>query len=123
MCTVISLRGFSRNPGIKEQSVHENLPLHGFAKFYEPENQIRKKGIVRSFPFSLFAVCTVENRKHYIFCLDVKMIVKVLYINVLLDSFSKLFGPQYRIRKKEILIYFLFPYSQFVWLRFGNLHH
>ena len=41
------------------------------------------------------------------------MFMNALYANVLLHRFAKLYGLGYRIRKKEMLIHFLFPYSQF----------
>ena len=41
-----------------------------------------EKGYAYLFPFSLFAVCTVESRKPVALCLDVEMIMNALYANV-----------------------------------------
>ena len=51
------------------------------------------------------------------------MIVNALYEHILLRSVAKFYGLQNRIRKKEILIRFLYPHSQFVALRFENQYH
>lgn len=66
---------------------------------------------------------TVDNRNPISLSLEVKIIVNTLYTNAPVDSFAKLYEPQNRIIKKEILIHFMFPYSQFVPLSFGNLQH
>ena len=42
----------------------------------------KEKGNFDSFPFPLFAVCTVEIRKPIALCLDVKVIMNALYANV-----------------------------------------
>ena len=41
------------------------------------------------------------------------MFTNALYTNVLLHRFAKFYGLENRIRKKEMLVHFLFPYSQF----------
>ena len=48
-------------------------------RFSTEQTANKEKGNVRSFPFSLFAVCTVENRKPISLCLEVKVIMVALY--------------------------------------------
>ena len=45
-------------------------------RFSTEQTANKEKGIV---PFSLFAVCTVENRKPISLCLEVKVIMVALY--------------------------------------------
>ena len=82
-------------------ALYMNVLLDSFAKFYGPRNRIRKKGKFDSFPFSLFIICTVEILISTPLCLEVKVIMNVLYTNLLLHSFAKFYEPETRIKKKK----------------------
>ena len=55
-------------------------------------------------------------------CLEIKVMLNVLYANLLLHSFAKFYEPENQIRKKELNVQFLFPFSQLLPLNAGNLY-
>ena len=63
------------------KAVYANVLMHRFADLWTWKSN-KEKGNGDSFPFSLFTVCTVEIRKPIALCLDVKMIMNALYVNV-----------------------------------------
>ena len=81
-----------------------NILLDGFSKSYGPLNRMRKNEILIHFLISLFAVCMVELLKSIPLCLEVKVIMNVLYANLLLHSFAKFCETENRIRKKELFV-------------------